>query len=259
MPSPTVKPAPPAQPTAPEHKAAPEQAAGAQAVPVALHIGHLNHVSRADAMTRVEGLIRRQSIVPGATYYRLDRTAGGFAYEIQEGGGRKAYLPTLLKRLRDQPDALIHLRAGNRVVRVQGGAEGIVSVVLPEEEQPPVDDIKPSGRMRPFEATGNAALYTASIFFGLGAVALVCAMLVTSIAASYWEQHAAAAASVRVDELPMRHWPSDQRPGTYVSRVQYVGGQWSVQKKQWQDPQSDNHPDLPDIDLRPSSDRTRQE
>lgn len=226
----------------------------AAAAPVSLHIGHLNHVSRADALARVQGLIRRQAAVPEMADYRLAKTGGGFAYEIQEGGAHKAYLPALLKRLRDAPDAPIYLRAGNRVVRVQGGTEGIVSVVLPEDEQPDTDDIQPSGRMRPFEATGTTALFTAATVFAVGAVALVGAVLVSSMAAEHWDKNARAAVSRRVERLPIQHWPPPQPLGTYVSRVQYVGGHWSIQTKHWKGAAHAEPPALPSVELRPGSD-----
>lgn len=237
----------------------PDAPATAQSAPISLYIGHLNHVSRRDALLRVQGLVRRQTITPEAAYYRLARIDGGYAYEIQEGGARKAYLPALLKRMRDAPDMAIHLRAGNRVVRVQGGAQAIVSVVLPEGEQPTVDAIRPTGRMRPFESTGMGALFTAAAFFAVGAVALACSVLVTTTAAEHWEKNARAAVSRRVEHLPIQHWPQEQPAGTYVSRVQYVGGHWTVQTKSWEAKAAPPKVDLPAVEVRPESDQNHHQ
>lgn len=220
------------------------------ASPLTLHIGHLNHVSRRDAAARVMGLIRRQITTPEATYYYLLKTPSGYAYEIQEGGARRAYLPGLMKRLRDAPEAPVHLRAGNRVVRVQGGADAIVSVELPEDEQPEVDALRPSAHMTPFEATGSRALFTAATFFATGAVALVTVALLTTLATQHWERGARAAVATSVKNLPIQHWPHTPSPGSYVSRVQYTGGHWKTIETE---ARPSSPAPLPRIDLRTPS------
>lgn len=220
--------------------------------PVAIHIGLLSNIGRRDAAAHVQGLIRRQMIAPEIAAWRLVRSADGYAYEIHEGGDRRSVLPTLLALLQEDPDAVFHLPAGDRVVRVSIEDEAIRSVTLPEDEEAEIDAIKPSGRLRPFEPTGAGPLLTAAVFFCVASVTFLAAVFVTGQASQQWRQSTEAAASLSVEALPIRHWPDRPSDGRFVSRVQYVAGNWHVQTEHVEQPAPPQAAKLPDIPTRPA-------
>jgi len=221
-------------------------------LPAAIHIGYMGRIDRSDAIARVQGLIRRQVIAPEASYWQVQRMEDGFAYEIHEGGPGRGYLSALVSRFAAEPEAIVHLRAGDRTIRVTAPEGKPRSVVLPESERPTIDAVPPGKRMRPFAPTGRAGLITACIFFATAAVLF----MATSVALNTSAQTKAgdsAALNQRVENLPHFKWPkAPTRPGEYVDKVQFSNGKWVVDEKPVPLPPRSAPDAMPDTRIAPS-------
>lgn len=195
-------------------------------LPAAIHVGFMARIKRSDAIARVRGLIRRQVIAPETAWWFLKAVDDGFAYEIHEGGAGRAYLPGIMEHIKAEPDGVVHLRAGRRIVRVSAPEGRPRSATLQEESEESVDDIPAGPRMTRFEPTSSGLLITSGALL----VAAAMTFMATSVAVnSVRDPGQTAAAVLRTRDLPVWHWPKAAAKGQYVSRVQLSGGHWTTQ------------------------------
>lgn len=199
-------------------------------LPIALHVGYLPHINKRDATARVQGLIRRQIVAPEVAYWYLRKQDDGYAYEVQEGGRGRAYLPGIMDALDRDPDASIVLRTTSRAVRISRVDGAPASVVLPEDAEPEFSDLTPTARMQPFAPTGFGPLATAGVFFGFAAVGFLLSLLVAGYVSDQWQATSEDSFITTVDNLPLSHWPKGLSPDEYVTKVQFSGGNWTVKK-----------------------------
>lgn len=204
----------------------------ASTMPAAIHIGFMARIDKNDAIARVQGLIRRQLVAPDIAFWSIRPIDDGYAYEIHEGGHGHALLPAIMARFAAEPDASIHLYAGNRAVRVTAQDGKPCSFVLPESERPAADSLTQGPRMRPFAPTGRGALITGGVLFAASAILFLASAVATTVG-SQTTAAEQAALNERVTNLPSLHYPKDGSilPGQYVGRVQFSGGRWTVDKK----------------------------
>lgn len=195
-------------------------------LPSAIHIGFMARINRSDALARVRGLIRRQVIAPETAWWFIKAIDDGFAYEIHEGGPGRAYLPSVLARMKASPAATVHLRAGGRIVRVTAAEGRPRSATLQEGAEELIDALAPGPRMSRFEVTSSGLLITSGVLLAVAAITF----MGTSVAVnSVSDPGRVAAATLRTRDLPVWHWPKAAAKGQYVSRVQLSGGRWTTQ------------------------------
>lgn len=199
-----------------------------RARPVFLAMGHLAGVKRADAEHYVRGLIARHATSPEAAGFFLLRTDTGFAYEIQEGGDGRAYLPQALERLRRAPGSSVRIALANRVAEVSMSDGGPVATLLPEGESA-TEPLEPGPRLTPFEKDRSRLLIAAVAAFCASAAALASALAVHAMTAAQGGAGGQAPATV-VDSLPVMHWPSAPE-GEYVHALRFDGARWSVERR----------------------------
>lgn len=196
-------------------------------LPISLYVGFLSHINKRDATARVQGLIRRQIVAPEVAYWYLRKCDDGYAYEVQEGGRGRAYLPGILDALDRDPDASIVLRTSTRAVRVSRADGLLASVVLPEDVEPEFSDLGPTARMQVFAPTGFGALTTAGVFFAFATVAWLVASLTVSHADEQYREIQGTGIIADINSLPTSHWPKNISPDTYVAKVQFSGDHWT--------------------------------
>src|SRR5690606_22687312 len=82
----------------------------------------------------------------------------GFAYEVQEGGNGRPYLPAVVKKFQEDSSAVISIRSGKRVLQISmGPREAFNAVLLPEELSSYLEtNIEPDlkAKMKSYETPG---------------------------------------------------------------------------------------------------------
>lgn len=200
--------------------------------PAAIHIGYMARIDKRDAIARVQGLIRRQLVAPEIAFWNIYPIEDGYAYEIHEGGHGHAYVPAIMARFATEPEAHIHLAAGNRTVRVTAHEGKPCSFVLPEAEHPAPDALPQGPRMHPFAPTGRGPLITGAVLFACSAVLFLASAVAMTVGSDITAADQAAL-NERVANLPSLHYPKDGSLmiGQFVNRVQFSGGKWSTDTK----------------------------
>lgn len=199
-----------------------------RARPIFLAIGHLAGVKRADAEHYVRGLIARHATSPEAAGFFLLRTDTGFAYEIQEGGDGRAYLPQALERLRADPGGSVRIALAARVAEARMGEGGPVATLLPEGEGG-ADSLEPGPRLTPFQTDRSRLLVAAVAAFCASAAALASALVVNAVTGAQ-QVGGGSGDSLAAESLPVMHWPKAP-PGEYIHALRFDGSRWSVERK----------------------------
>ena len=192
--------------------------------------------ARADAIASARGFISSHFDVPEESGYYVMPYKDGFAFEVQEGGSRHAYLPSILRTIEESPNATVSVRSGSRVLQVSKGQRGAFnSVLLPEELSSYLENV--------IEAQENAPALTSYQFnnvvwllWGLGMVGVGVLLFIFTLGFFMLSPKApkAMVSATSIEQLPISQWKRmvDKLNGTnYVSQMKYENGQWTFELK----------------------------
>lgn len=196
-------------------------------LPLAVHIGFLEGIQKRDAIARVRGLIRRDVAATDVAYWYILRTGGGYAYEIQEGGPGRAYLPALVKQLASEPDFKVAVQVAGRRVQLGGHAGKPYAVALQDEAHvgEAIGQLAVGPRMRAFEPTYLAAVIVSGVLLAAASVVFLTSSLAINSSRNAFLAHSA----TPLQNWPAWHYPLQPPAGHYVARVQFSDGRWSLQ------------------------------
>lgn len=210
-------------------------------VPLKLLIGWLPKVSSRNATQYVTGMAEKHCQSPRDAGYLVMPFEGGWAYEIQEGGPGKAYLPVILKaftQFRKKGDEDLSqaerfvIETGHRNVQVELLSEGLIAVNLPESSLTPVSTkLIPDGKLNSLMPERRPVLF-------IGAGIMLAGVLVFA-SSLIWRYQPQSQPSAQVLSYPKNTLPFDQwttvtatslPPGTVISKLEYADGKWAVVK-----------------------------
>ena len=193
--------------------------------------------SRADAIAYARGFITSHFDVPEISGYYVHSYKGGFAYEVHEGGSRKAFLPGILRLLEDNPMATISVRSGSRVLQVSKGPRGnFNSILLPEELSSYLENVVEPDEMAPnlipFQTDSVVWLFSGATLGVLGGVIFILCLAFFAL-----DPNQAATPTLNVtasSQLPLAQWQgmmSQLNGGNYIAAMRFQNGQWHFETK----------------------------
>jgi len=209
---------------------------GARGRPTQLFIGFLPSISKRDATSYAVGVAERNVVNLANAAYRVCPWRGGWAYEVHEGGPKRAYLPAVLRFFDEQPedarseDLLAHINTIGRVVLVEKTPAGLVAFVMPEDFQ-----VAQSAWLEPGPPL-SAALPSRKgvLMVGLGILLGGCVTLQMAVNSRLERPVEAAPIPIRFEELPISQWPAVLAAAStgYVDALEYTEGQWKIRRAQ---------------------------
>lgn len=199
-------------------------------------LGWIPGVSRKEARQFVSDLVDKHCDSPTQTSYYLLPFEGGIAYEIHEGGPRRAFLPRILKhfaaaRSEGKPASEVErlvLHTETRAVQVELGAAGFISLQMPESASVPATDWLEAGPgMQAVAPARWGVLIVGAVVFATGIAASV-----ASMATRYqpYEQPPAVSVKYLRDQLPTSQLRrlSAVPESMYVDKLEYRDGKWAL-------------------------------
>lgn len=209
-------------------------------VPIQLLIGWLPKVASKDARLYVEGLADKHCNNLKESGFLIYPFEGGWAYEIQEGGTGKGYLPQILKvlaaeRKQDLPLAdttKFVIQTAQRRVQVELQNEGLLAIHLPESTLTPVTDgLTPDTSLRELLPERRNVMF-------VGAAVLVAGVITFGTALIWRYQPQLTPSPVTVayvkNTMPFDQWGSlsvTKLPaGTAVTKLEYTNNKWEIVK-----------------------------
>jgi hypothetical protein len=193
--------------------------------------------NKADAVAYARGFITSHFEVPEQSGYYVQALKDGFAYEVHEGGSRRAFLPAILKQIENDSNATISVRSGSRVLQVSKSPRGSFNaVLLPEELSSYLENVlEPDAKapaLTPFQMDNMVWL-----FIGLGMAGLGLLIFVLSLAFFAFDAVLSKPAKINItaaDKLPIAQWESmiAKLDGhNYISAMRYENGMWRFETK----------------------------
>jgi hypothetical protein len=179
--------------------------------------------------------IEKNFDAPNAAYLYTQRWRDGIAVEIQEGGG-KAYLPELLAKLDEDPNAIVGLAMSNRFAQVSldPDTKSLQTLLLTANQEPPEEAFiaLPTAAMQPYDRRGSKVFMSGVALLAASSMAMIFAVGAFFIDTNSWAIPYVAQTSVK--DLPMAQ--SDkitaalQEPGTEcVFKMEYANGAWVIE------------------------------
>lgn len=203
-------------------------------VPIAILFGYLPDVRERDAQEYAIGYAAEFLQTQASVFYEVFPYRQGYAFEVQQGGNGKAFLPGILKHF----DSLGEFVAGEnsrlvistatRQAEVYRTREGLDFVLLPEGSNKEASDwLTPSTSMTPVINRKTGFFVASAALFATGFIA----MMVTGMLTRYQEWEPAPpphVAFVKLQDTPAGQWSRLQNvPSTsYVKALRFRNGTW---------------------------------
>lgn len=214
--------------------------------------------TRSDTDALARSTVDRYMDIPDESFIYLQKNpAGGYHYEIQEGGDGHAYLPSVIKILSQEAEAVYLTPLNGRQVRVTMTKTGnLICSVLPAEgkNQPTTPDLVRKAKMQAFASTGREWIKFSVMAFSLGLLTIGTASTIhkgISFSAQGYYEYADRFSTSRLVELFLgndieterksqsetpisaiqRISSINQNPRRYVYRLYFSEGDWKVESK----------------------------
>lgn len=203
--------------------------------PLMFFVGSLKGVSEKDAEAFVRGLVGRYCENPAAAHFRVHHLREDMvAYEVQEGGARRAWLPSILQQMARRGERTVEVETGGRVVELTLSEAGAVdSRLLPEGHTITVEKRVEPGRngprLKPYE-TDHSRLLVAALSMCCAAAVLLGASIAVDVTSVRVATSQSASIQTPANSLPIAHWPSIG-DGEYVHSVRFQNQRWLIDKR----------------------------
>jgi hypothetical protein len=209
-------------------------------LPIRVLIGYLAEVSERDAREYAMGIAERNCEQISLVYIDAFRLNNGYAYEIHEGGGGKAYLPSILSRFetlkpfeKGSSEESVIINTATRKVQVDRTREGLQAFLLPESSVALASDwVTRSTKM-------TAALNSMTMFLVIGASLFITGFLAMTLAMFSRVQPFDSPMPPRFERAtdaysisPAAQWGAIERVSgvEYVKAVRFSNGKWVVDR-----------------------------
>jgi hypothetical protein len=200
-------------------------------LPVRVLIGYLPDITRKDAEHYVKGAAQSNFDSISNAYWHVEPYAQGFAYEAHEGGGRLAYLPSILRILQESEDP-VFIKTATRTVQVEKSTQGLSAVWLPEAEiHETTEGVVPSSKMKLVTPDAREWVYAGGMFFLAGVVALALGLASSLVAATAYRDAQAVGIHTYVPKYPLPYtkWEdltNSANQGDTVTMLKFENGHW---------------------------------
>jgi hypothetical protein len=190
---------------------------------------------RADAVAYARGFISSHFDVPEQSGYYVAPYKDGYAFEVHEGGSRRAYLPSILRTIEESPTATVSVRSGARVLQVsKGPRDSFNSVLLPEELSSYLENIiEPKDNapaLIPYQIDNVVWLFWGVMTLGIGILVLLVTLGFYMMSPKPVKTRLST--GTKVEQLPISQWKKmvEKLDGTnYISQMKFDNGQWTFE------------------------------
>lgn len=195
--------------------------------------GWLPGVTKQDAIGYAQGIaVTNSTNADNARVFAMEYD-GGYAYEVQEGGQGKPYLPSILALFTDTESRItVYVSTSTRTVQIEKDTRGLSSVWLPEDRtEPTTEGVTPGSQAMVL------AIPDASSWKKFGLVMLVAGVFTAVIPVGVFSIALPIIFSSGAEELssvpavPIDRWASvltEAEGGKQVKSLEYTGGRWEV-------------------------------
>lgn len=201
--------------------------------PLSIVMGRIENVSKRDAKSYCRSMITRLYENPYECFYTLIERNDIYYYEIHEGGEGKGFLSAVLKHLDGKDDgATVTIGCAGKWVSATKYEGEVFFKLIPKQDQVMhPDEFLDTEKMRRWENDLKDLLPVSYIFSAAGGIVLLAAAILWG--SSFWENEVKYevphALSTLPDAMERMERMKSSATGTYVKKLEYKDGKWSVQ------------------------------
>lgn len=209
-------------------------------LPIRVLIGFLPEVSERDARDYALGVAERNCDQISIVRFDAFKLNNGFAYEIQEGGTGRAYLPEIIKHFQAMgpfekaaETSNVFIRTATRTVQVDRTRDGLQAFLLPESATEAATDwLEGTSKMTPAIATMFGMLAFGAVLFTTGFFALTLAMYARLQPYDAPLVPTVERATDAYNASPLSRWTTLQgvSGGEYVKAIRFANGKWELER-----------------------------
>ncbi len=217
-----------------KHRDASDGGEEAHSIPFRVVIDFLEGTGRKqDAIAFAKGFIDQHFDSPQSSGWYVMPYEGGYAFEVQDGGSRRAYLPGVIETLTQDPQAVVAVPMARRVLEVKRTRGGnFTSILLPEGMEPTDETLiqaQPGPRLTPYKSNGIGLFATGLSIFGAGLLTFLVSLLAF---VTVWVVQLDRGMPVNDASLvPLTYWDrlsTTSSADGFVSALRYENGRWEV-------------------------------
>ncbi len=190
---------------------------------------------RKDAIAFAKGFIDQHFDSPQASGWFVARYDDGFAFEAQEGGSGRAYLPDVLDALNRDQDVTVAIRMARRMMEVKRTHAGaFTSIILPEGMQPTEENVvfaEPGPQLTRYKSDGVPLFATGLAVFSLGLLSFLVTLTIYAI--GWLGQLTSGSGIGDPATLPISKWEEvmlGAEPDQYVKTLRFDGRRWEIDR-----------------------------
>jgi len=198
--------------------------------PKKLHMGFMTEVKRKDLLRYIGEWVIDNAESKTACFYQIVPWSGGFAYEIQEGGGGFGVLRSALEALDTQGE--VTLPANDRNVQLVRKPVGF-STYMPNEleEQVISPNLYFSDPLKPVYSRHHGLMVSGVVASLFGVVAFLSAWFAVY---QVYDKHKVPVYSQAAHQLPWQQLAKVesvlQKPDAYLHKLSYQNGAWKLEE-----------------------------
>lgn len=209
---------------------------GSKGRPTEIFIGFLPDVSKKDALSFAIGVANKHCTNITNTAYAVYKYSSGWAYEVHEGGPRRAYLPKILDKFAEQAGGPIHeedavvIETAQRRVRIERTQTGLTAFLMPESftaEQ--TSWLEPGPKLKPVVSLRVWLIGLGALLFVTGFITLVTTLATRPTPPPL---NAPARRALPYASLPISQWHpmvATYDRGSAISALRFRHNQWFIQ------------------------------
>lgn len=206
------------------------------AMPIAVIFGFLPNVREQDAREYALGFAAEFMQTHGMVYFEAFPYKEGFAFEVQQGGEGRAYLPEILRFFDTKGEfeagesVSVIVDTATRKAEVYRTRDGLDFVLLPEgSPKEPTEWLKGSQTMTPTVNRKTGFFVTGAVTFATGFAAMMVGSMLTRYQ-PYEPPPVPTVEYVLLKDSPMGQWEAIESvpKNSYVKALRFRNGKWEA-------------------------------
>jgi hypothetical protein len=200
--------------------------------------GFIPEASRKDALEFAEGVARKHCMAPDNSFFGVIAWRGGYAYEVQEGGGGYGLLASVLAEFdkdpgdpENPPATVAYVQTHVRMAKISRTNTGLGAVALPEGQTTQLHQsefVRAGARLSPMVPDRTAVLVSGVAFLALTSAVFMFASWGRIQPYAKPGPTTVLKAVATVERLPIGQLAGILAGGAPVIKIEFKNNKWEV-------------------------------
>lgn len=193
--------------------------------------GHLAGANKKDTIQYVRNLMETTCSSLDESSYSVMAYMGGFAYEIHEGGAKKAYLPWIIEELASAANGVIAFQIATHIISIEKSSSGFITLFIPDggEYKNALLEATGIGYLTSYTIDRTKYVATAIRMFSCSCLILFLVIITKASTVLMNKDDDVDLLTQKTRQLPILSWPKNSiTKGAYINKLSYVNDAWQA-------------------------------